>query len=178
MKTKKSGIISVALSFCVLSAANAGSHEALLAPMTAVVLPDDESGLTKVALWYDLSGLEAAEERTAARAAVEWTVPGVSEEGEYTFAAYPIEAAWDAGEVVAGEETLDVGSERAASWAIESRDYDRHGAYAKFLVTDLVDGWVSGSTGNYGILIEMSGVEAEAVTSLSGARLSIRYAVE
>jgi len=104
-------------------------HEVSLAPASeasAVVLPEDESGLTRVALLYDLSGLVNGQERTAVRAVVEWTVPGVAED-DCLFTAYPIAASWNAGDVGAGEETLDVASQRAATWAIESRDYDRHG---------------------------------------------------
>jgi hypothetical protein len=142
------------------------------APGQTSLLPDDASGMVKVAVQFDLSSYTSAGD--VDEAILEWTVPGVPSDELSEFTAYPVTDAWSATGVVQGS-TPDLGETPVAHWTIEPPDYEHHGGLVRLDVTQLARSWAAGETPNHGVVIELEGVSRTGLSSaLSSIRLKIR----
>lgn len=175
MKMMSVALVGLSLLF---GAATAEVYTASLAPSSDALLPAGEGDLADVAFKFDLSGLEAGD-KTVLRACLEWTVPGVDEDGETNFTIHEITALWVDALVESGVQSISSSSDEEAVWSIEDRDYDRHGGYAKLRLTELVSDWLSGASSNHGVLLCMSdGDRTSLASGLDDARLTIVYKVD
>jgi len=145
-----------------------------VSPSQAVVLPADGSGLTKVAVQFDLSGLRAAEGRVIDEAYVEWTPSGVSSEELVTFSAYEVTTAWSAASAAQG--APEVSESAAGTWEVDPADYARTGGFVRFNVTAGVSSWASGASANHGLVLVMGQLDDETLASeLNQIHLTVRY---
>ena len=166
----------LAVALCVGLVTVAGADVLEVAPTTAAVTADDESGITKVVVSFDLSRLRSGEGREIHHALVQWTVAGVPSDEVSEYAAYGVTEAWTAAGV--GENGIpDSDADACGRWDIYPRDYERNnGGFVKLDVRDLVEEWAAGERTNYGLVLEMSDLNgASLVNQLGNIRLLLRY---
>lgn len=145
-------------------------------PVKAVVLPADESGLTRVALQFDVSGIRSGDHRQIHRAFLEWKVNGVPSDRHSEYTLFPVTAAWtEAG--VAGGTPVSIAEDATASWDIDPLDYQRNaGGFIRLDVTDLARDWADGVGPNYGFVVVSTDLSREGLADqLSQAELTVRY---
>jgi hypothetical protein len=147
-----------------------------LTPTQAAVLPAEESGMSRVVLAYDLSGLRSGEGRRIEEALLDWIVVGVPSDEPSEYVAYPVTAAWTA-EGAASNGSVTRAEEAAARWEITPMDYERNGkGFLRLDLTRLVADWAAGRATNHGIVVVTPSVSREAFASqLPGARLTVRH---
>jgi hypothetical protein len=143
-----------------------------LTPTQAVDLPGDGSGVTKVALLFDLSGIPQGQGRRIDNALLDWRMSGVPSSRRSEYAAYIPAGPWTIASVVVP--TL---SEPTARWRIEPFDYQRNqGGFVRLNLTSLVRDWTGGARQNLGVVVATPDVSGTAlVGQLGGAVLTIRY---
>lgn len=146
------------------------------APNKAVVFPADGSGVAKVALIYDLSGLRTGNGREIFQALLDWPLSGVPSKQRSEFFIYSVSSAWTVQDISAGK--LPSLSEKALStWDIEPMDVERNaGGFVRFNVLELVKEWLSGATPNFGVVITTKDLKGSTLANqLSEGKLTIRY---
>jgi hypothetical protein len=145
-----------------------------VAPSQAVVLAGDESGLTKVAVQFDLSGMQAGAGRRVDMAMVEWTPSGVPSEEFTEYAAYAATESWSGSS--ASETSVSVSETVSATWEIDPADYAKNGGFLRFEVTGVVQGWHDSPGSNHGLVLEMGELDEETLASgLGQIRLVVHY---
>jgi hypothetical protein len=147
-----------------------------LTPSRAVVLPADESGLTRIALVYDVSGLRTGEGRRIDEALLDWSVVGVPSDEESEYFAYALTASWTVEDARSGQ-AVAAAEEAAARWEVTPPDYERNGkGFVRLDLISLMRDWAEGRATNFGILVATESVTREAfATQLQGAKLTVRY---
>ena len=174
---KTNGILATALAALLALAPAAVQAEVLtLTPSRAQVFPADESGVTRVALQFDLSALPTGQGWRVDEAVLDWTVAGIPSDRHSEYALYPVTQAWTENSVAAG--TLPTLAEHTADvWSYEPLDYQRnHGGLLRFDLLGLVRDWLGAKTANYGVVIATEDMTRTALRSqLKTARLTIRY---
>lgn len=151
---------------------------ATLSPSQAVVLPDDGSGLTKVAVQFDFAGLRTGEGRQIDEARLDWKPSGISSNHDTFYAAYAAGVSWTVSTAASsGIGNIESNAEPAAEWEFTSEDYYRNGGgFVRFDLRELVSGWADGTIANYGVVITTDDVNrSSAIASLPGALLTVRY---
>ena len=171
-----SGLIAIGLLAALSLPPAATAHVLTVQPVKAVVLPADESGLTRVALQFDFSGMRSGEGRQIHRALLDWKVSGVPSDRHSEYALYPITEAWTTAGAAAGTR-VSTAADATASWDFEALDYQRNGGgFIRLDVTDLVRDWVGGEESNYGFVVTTADVSRQAIADqLSKAELTVRY---
>jgi hypothetical protein len=145
-------------------------------PAEAVVLPADTSGLTKIVLRFDLSGMRAEENLHISHAYVDWILPGVPSDRESEYATYAVTAAWSADAVASGAAHVEAAEEPSATWEITPADYEVVGGLVRLDLVDLVTAWANGTKSNYGIVLATPDVGSEGLAGeLVRATLTVRY---
>lgn len=147
----------------------------VLAPTRIAVLPSDESGMTRVAMLFDLSAMRTGENRRVDEALLEWHVRGVPEERSSEYSVHAISESWTVQSVESG---VPNHNEAAASrWTIDPLDSERiHGRFVRLNIAELVTGWSSGETANVGVLLTSPDVtRANALLDAESIRLTVRY---
>jgi len=162
----------LAIAFVLAAAAAAPSAQAAvheLAPDQAVVLPDDETGVAKVALQFDLSGIP--EGHVIDLGYLDWSLTGVSDSERSEYAILLVTSSWtEAG--VSGGAAPDVEEASFGTWDIEPRDYGRTAGLVRFALTDLAREWSSGETDNFGVVVSTEHLSGNALaTQLENATL-------
>jgi hypothetical protein len=154
----------------------AHAHVLTVQPVKAAVLPADESGRTRVALQFDLSGLPSGENRQIHRALLNWRVNGVPSDRHSEYSVYPITGAWTVAGAGGGT-PVSIAEETAASWDIDPLDYQRNGGgFIRLDITNLVQSWVGSAESNYGVVITTADVNRQtAADQLAEAELTVRY---
>lgn len=171
MKTTQWVIRMLVVGLAALMPALAGAEVLNLAPVSSRVLPADGSGVTKVALKFDLSGMRQGQGRRVFDAFLNWELTGVPTEETSEYTAYPATSAW-----TATGETPAAAADPAGSWEITPESYDRLGGLMRLDLRTLAGRWADGSTTNYGVVLTMPGLSGEALSSqLANARLEVRY---
>lgn len=147
-----------------------------LDPVQSAVCPADSTGITKVALQFDLSGIRSGENRQIEEAILDWTVAAMDDETDYVCVAYRITSGWTEAGVTSNGAPESL-AEAAAEWTFGPADYDALGmGMVRFYLEDLVEAWVAGEAENHGVLIEVPGLTAEGVSAAFGhATLIVRY---
>jgi hypothetical protein len=179
MKALTLTLMTTLLALTLLSGvAVSGTHTASLFPsQTAIVSTEGDGAI--LAVRFDLSSLVSGQHRRVLRAVLEWTVPGVGPETECNITAHQVTATWTDAGITGAQETLNYDADAVVGrWSIEPTDYERHGAFLKVHVLDVVAEWLSGEAINHGLALELSEVDGESLTDLSGMRLELRYAVD
>lgn len=149
----------------------ADADEVSLTPAQAIVLPDDHSGISRVALLFDLSSLREGEGRIVDEALIDWTVSGVPSENPSSYSVYPITSFW-----TGASTSISVTEDPTETWEIEPEEFARNGGLIRFTVTELVSGWASGKSNNYGVVMTTEDVSREALSAqIMNARLVVRY---
>jgi len=150
-----------------------------LEPSQTALLPSDESGVTRVAIRFDVSQLPTGTHRVITRALVEWTVSGLTAQSECNIYGYPILQSWTAEGAASGRETVEAGEVEVAVWAVEPPDYARRGGYVRLDLLDLVRDWEHGGTANHGVVITFSDIDrGDLGQVLNTARLNMRLGVD
>lgn len=178
LNLKKSLAASLALVVLSLTAGRAAADVVILAPSRATVLPNDGSGLTKIVLQYDLSGLRTGEGRQIDEAMINWHLAGVSSSHDSDFSAYQALVSWTSATAVSvGVGRLESGAQPISEWEFTTVDYDRNdGGFVRFDLRELASAWASGASPNYGILIITDDVSrTHAAAGLDNALLTVRY---
>ena len=153
------------------------SADVLEVPATAVVLPDDGSGVSRIALQFDLSGMRSGRGRVVQSAAILWEIPSLAANRKAGFAAYRLTASWG----VFGPDALSVvrALEEAPEATVElfPQDMSRSGRkMMKLLVTDLARERVDLSTADLSVIVTSREVIRRTILGeLSGIRLRVRY---
>jgi hypothetical protein len=147
-----------------------------VAPTKAVVLPADESGLTKVLLQFDLSGLQEGSGRVVDEALLDWSVAGVPSEEMSEYAAYQVTSAWTEQGVGSGS-LPSVGEGAVTNWEFTPADYDANdGGFLRFNLKGLTRDWAAGTSANYGVMVVTDAVSRATLSSqMENARLTVRY---
>jgi hypothetical protein len=145
-----------------------------LAPTQAVVLPTDESGQTRIAVLFDVSGVPSGRNRRIDEALLEWVLGSVSINSESEFTAKSVGTSWTIQSIVTSQPEV---AEEVARWHIGPLDYERNGgAFVRLDIASLVEGWASGLTSNYGVLITTKDLSRTVASAhLNDIRLTIRY---
>ena len=172
--------LAASLAFVVLSLAVglAAADEAVLAPSQATVLPSDASGLTRIVLQYDLSGLRSGEGRQIDAALLDWHLTGVSASHDSEFQAFAATVSWTAANAAnSGVGQIASNAEPVSEWEFTTEDYDRNdGGFVRFNFRSLATAWADETLPNYGVVITTDDVNrANALASLPSAILTVRY---
>jgi hypothetical protein len=175
MKTKLSLLLLGSWVLCGMPGlVQADVHKGL--PTQAVILPADDSGVTKVAFLFDVSGLRSGDNRKIEEALLDWTLTGTSEEEVMEYSAYPVSAAWTEAGVAAG--TVPGTSETAvAQWLLRPQPAGKKGAgLVRLDLTELVTAWTEGTQANRGVVVATTALDVQALANqLDKATLTIRY---
>lgn len=147
-----------------------------LEPTRMAVLPDDSSGITRVALLFDLSGVRSGSGREILHARLEWTVSGAPSQTRSEFYLHEITAGWDQARIGTGQEDLQRAADPTDDWNIETLDYSRTGGLVRFDVKDLVNRWLATPSTNFGVMVATSAVgETTLQSQMENARLVVIY---
>ena len=147
-----------------------------IVPVKAVVCPADESGVTKVALQFDFSGIRSGEGRQIDQALLEWRVTGMASDAYTEYVLIPVAAAWsEAG--VAGGSAPAMAEVASDTWGFSLLDYERNqGGLLRFDILHLVHDWLSGEATNHGVIIATEDLGREGLSNqLDRIRLTVRY---
>lgn len=167
-------LVLISALFLVLAGPGVGRGEVLTVnPSRAAILPVDESGQTKIALFFDISGLKEGLGRRIEGASVDWRISGTSSELRVSLEAYPITSSWVEGAASAVTTT----EEAVVFWDIEPIDNERNGnGLVRLDLQDLVASWAMGTAVNHGILITTPDLTRSLLADqLRSARLTVRY---
>jgi hypothetical protein len=172
MKSLVWGVAAFAIALAVATPAQVSGEILIATPSRSAVLPDDGSGQTRVALYFDVSGMTQGEGRRIDEAFLDWVVSGVPSDRLTSYRVHPILNDWTlatAAGIVAAEEAADV-------WEYTPMAFTANqGGFLRFELTDEVRGW-SGRVANYGIVIATPDVAGSALAGqLAGATLTVRY---
>jgi hypothetical protein len=171
MKTTRLVMSMFVVALITLLPALAGAEVLNLAPASSRVLLDDESGMAKVVLKFDLSGMREGEGRQVFVARLNWEVTGLPTEEISEIAAYAATSAW-----TPTSEAPTVSEDKAGSWQIMPGSDAAQEGLILLDLENLVDGWADGSISNYGVVLAIPDMSAETLASqLANARLEVRY---
>lgn len=174
MKTKRLVMSLFVVTLTALMPALAGADVLNLAPVSSRVLPTDETGVTKVLLKFDLSGMREGEGRRVFVANLNWEVTGLPTEETSEIAAYGATSAW-----TAASAAPTVSEDKVGSWQILPESDAEQGGLegpVRWSLDSLVDGWASGTISNYGVVLAFPGMTAESLASqVANAQLEVRY---
>ena len=147
-----------------------------VAPSQVVILPSDGSGVTRIAVQFDLSGMLAGEGRVIDQAVLDWTPSGLRTGGRWEFSAYAVTEAWSEESVTAGWAPA-MAEDPAAEWNLApADDAVDGGGLIRFNLKDLVATWEAGTVATNGLVLVMDDVEAlRLVGQLSNMRLIVYY---
>lgn len=142
----------------------------------AVLLPEDESGSTKVAFQFDFSTMRTGENRQIEEALLDWKLSGVSEKDMMSFVAYPVTQSWTNASVGGGDVPA-VGKEAVADWQIgPSMTMPDGGKLARLDLTEMVRSWTIGAVQNYGVVVASPDMDRATIASqFQNAKLVVRY---
>jgi hypothetical protein len=145
-------------------------------PREAVVLPDDGSGVTKIAFLFDFSSLREGGNRHIEEALLDWRVSDLAVEDLPTFFAYPITTSWTRSALEAGA-APSMSKESVSDWQMNALAPETNdGRLVRLDLTEMVGQWAAGTTTNYGIIVATSGLSANALgAQLGKVQLTIRY---
>ena len=174
MKTKLGLGISGLLLVSLMGVASGDVYKG--APVQAVLLPEDATGLTKVAFQFDLSSLREGENRHVEEALLDWKLSGVSEKDVIDFAAYALTQTWTMTSVGAGQ-VPTIGADIAAEWQIgPSMQLADGGKLARLDLTEIVRSWANGTIQNCGVVVASSDLDRTTIANqFQNAKLVIRY---
>lgn len=168
-------MVSLGLVLSIPASAPAAADRLILNPVEAVVLPDGEEGESRVALRFDLSGLRAGEGRDIRAAVLDWTLPSVSDEGDYLFSASEVTSSWTAEGVGQGSAPA-IGLTPVTHWEIGPAAHAQTGGLVRLHLRDLVSGWASGQVTNHGVVVSSSDVTEQVLASqFENAALVVFY---
>jgi hypothetical protein len=143
----------------------------------AWVLPEDGSGVAKVAVRFDLSGLREGSGLTVVSASVNWDIPGMPAEARSEFQVYRLEGSWgplgpSALDVI---EALDKGAEVVKS--VYPQDHVRVGRRTvRLSVTDLTQEVLNSRGSTLNILVASPTLSRQGFTdALGSVHFTIRY---
>jgi hypothetical protein len=147
-----------------------------LVPISAVVLPSDGSGNTRVLLKFDLSSLRKGPNRQVDSASLNWQLSQIPGARHSQYSAYEVVSDWSLSSISGGG--LPLTREAAvAEWEFDSKDYERNGGgLVRLDLLPLVKAWMTGSKANFGILMSTPDVPMGSMSNeVSKARLTILY---
>ncbi len=174
---KANMILGVALAGLLALASTAVEAEVLiLTPTQSAVCPADESGVTKVVLQFDLSGITGGEGRQIDQALLEWVVTGMPSGTHSEYELHAATGAWTESAVASGT-VPTFGEDTADVWSYSPLDYTRNqGGLLRLDLLHLVRGWLAGEATNYGVVIATEDLSRAGLSNqLSTIRLTIRY---
>lgn len=146
-----------------------------LAPTTSVILPSDGSGLTKVAMTFDLSKLAQDSSVELQTAVLDWPMAGLTGEEATTCEAHAITSSWSPSGVSSGQ-ALDVAAEPAAIWEMDTLAYSRLGGFVRLDVKKLVGDWLANPSQNFGVVIVFKDLTSQDLSGRTDSpRLRIGY---
>ena len=172
---KKLMILAVAVLVTIF--VSPGYADVIALSPSQVAVTEDGNGNAQVAVQFDLGGLRSGEGRRIESAILDWSLTGVSAEEEAGFAAHPVTAAWDGGEIEQELAELSVGEVEAGSWVITPAEHESGlGGVVRMNITGTVAGWASDPSSNHGIVITTSALATgELAEQVSGLRLIVAY---
>ena len=147
-----------------------------LEPSVLLVLAADESGLAKVAVRFDLSGLPEAENRQINHAFLEWHPAGTTPDGETALRSFEVQrivASWSN----TPQSTVTVSATPEAVWDITAGEYERdEESYVRLDVTDALRAWNDEGADSFGYLISTAALTRNnAVAAAGGVVLRVSY---
>lgn len=145
-------------------------------PKDAVILPEDGSGVTKVALVFDFSTLRSGENRKIAEAVLDWRLSGISSEEFPEFVAYSVVQAWTSDTVNSGSLTV-ASADKISDGQVNSLVPETaEGRFLRLDLTTIVREWAGGTRTNYGVVLATSDLDAKLLkTQLAKIQLTVRY---
>lgn len=171
--------IFLAAALLACTAGVAAADVVTLAPVQAVLAPDDQSGVTKVLFRFDLSGLPEDEGLVVSTAVLDWVIGGMPSDRHSEYAVHVVTQSWTEAGVSGG--TVPAASEDPFEvWDYEDLDYERNqGGRVRFFLGGLVRDWTGGETDNLGILVAGEDLDAEAIGGdLETVRLTVSFRVD
>lgn len=172
----KTGMIFATALLFVALASVARADVLKVAPESAVVLPADDSGVTRVALTFDLSGMRSGTGRQIVIATIDWPIEGMTVQDDAEFSVHRVTAGWSATSVGSGE--TSVSYEETPS-SVEQMDEDTCtavGGLLRLRATKLVEDWIATPSENYGVIVTLEGATFQQLAEkLDAAELDVRY---
>jgi hypothetical protein len=162
----------------VLSAGTVWADAIVINPSRVALLPADESGTARLAVYFDLSEVPSAEGLVLDEALLDWRVTGVPSTTLSTFKLFPILESWTAeGAVNSG---VDVTETESDTWVITRLDYERNvGGFVRFDLKDSVGQWLRNPNTNLGVVIATEDVPRSAwIGTERLPLLTVRYGLQ
>jgi hypothetical protein len=166
----------IVLSLLAMAPAITSADVLTVAPEQAVILPADGSGLTRVALLFDLSDMRTGIGRQVNMAHLDWSISGVSASTRSAFSLHEITESWTEAQVQVSQ-SLEHSEAAVAEWDIEPMDHARVGGFVRFDLKSLVTKWCTTPATNFGVVVATDDLSSETLAGqLGNARLVVRYA--
>jgi len=147
-----------------------------LSPVKTAVLPDDGSGLTRMALQFDLSGIRQGEGRRIDNAILEWEVGDNTRTETGAFSVQEIANPWDPQSITEGVTAPTVQSKIMDRWHITPWLREHRGGLVRLDLQEVANRWMSGASGNFGVLVTTPMLtQASGAQLISNARLVVYY---
>lgn len=162
--------------FLAVMAVCAEANVVEIEPSSAVILPNDNSGLTRVAMKFNISAVEVAEGWEIVTAHIDWPISGMTVEEPTTFLAYGLTGAWTAEGAGSGQTELACEVDPASRWEMGNLDYTRLGGLVRLDILGLVNQWLASPEDNFGVVITFENMSAQDLSGkLGAAKLVVRY---
>ena len=173
---KATSILFAVCVFLALGASFSRGDVLRASPSQAAVLVSSGDGTTRVALQFDLSGLRSGTGRKIVWAYLEWPITNAGA-GEKAFAALPITGSWTASQASSRAGSVSYSESPVSDWGLTQDEQDRLGCLVRLNAKDLVSGWTSGLTTNYGLVVTTREISGSTLAGqLENARLVVGYA--
>ena len=140
------------------------------------MMPNDGSGVVKIACKFDLSGLRAGEHRRVEEALLVWSLTQVPSGVAPEFSLHSVTSAWTKSSVESGA-IPQMDPTKIADWQVNlAAPESKEGRLVRLDLTTLVENWVKGNAANYGVVATTPDVPLKTLTSQFGkVQLIVRY---
>jgi len=146
-----------------------------ISPENTAIMAAEGDDWTRVALEFDVSGMELGEGKGVLWAYLEWPIIDNSP-GEKEFFAFPIVASWSPEQATSASGSVVRDADPVADWLLSSELKQEIGSVLRLDLRYLVSDWGSGVRGNYGIVVAVANIPSGVLESqLGNARLVVGF---
>lgn len=145
-----------------------------VSPSVSAVPDADASGVTRVLVKFDLSGMRQGAGREIHAAHINWDLGPLSRE-RVSFQLYEPTEEWNT-DLMSSGASIRTLPESRKTWDLESMDLSRIGGLVRFNVQELVAKWLVAPSQNFGVLIVTEDLDASVLSrALAEMHLVVRY---
>ena len=159
---------------CATSQAAADTFDAT--PSEVAALPEDGSGISRVAARFDVSGLPNVPGLLVSEACLQWKA-GMFINFPSEFWVEKISEAWNPQSIVAGLSSVKI-TEVLDEWDIFPEDYARAEGLVRLKLDSALNEWLANPLKNFGVVLNTRSVTTETLAEQGGTiRLVVRYSL-